>query len=54
MKLEFVKPALDTYNTIKQLRPETASKIKDILKDALQHPDEGLGSPSPLVGDNAE
>ena len=51
MKLEFVKTALDSYNVIKQSKPETASRIKNLLKDALQHPDTGQGSPSPLVGE---
>ena len=51
MKLVFTKSALDAYNALKQSGTETAAKIKDILKDALQHPETGLGSPSPLMGD---
>ena len=51
MRLEFAKSALDTYNVLKHSKPETASKIKDILKDALQHPDTGIGAPSPLAGE---
>lgn len=50
MKLEFTPNALKCYQAIKSASPQVAEKIKNILKDALLHPQTGLGEPTPLDG----
>ena len=50
MKLEFTPNALKCYQAIKRAAPEVAEKIKSLLKDTLQHPQTGLGEPTPLDG----
>ncbi|MBQ8500706.1 MAG: type II toxin-antitoxin system YoeB family toxin [Bacteroides sp.] len=50
MKIEFSPNALECFQTIKDVDPEKAGRIKTILKDALQHPKEGLGDPVALDG----
>ena len=50
MKLEFAPNALKSFQEIKSVEPEKAEKIKTILKDALQHPEKGMGEPTSLDG----
>ncbi len=50
MKLEFLPSALEAYKALKDSRPEYAAKIKEVLRDALGHPDAGLGEPTKLSG----
>lgn len=50
MKLLLGKQAFEVYERYKSDAPELARKIKDILKDALDHPAEGLGAPTCLDG----
>ena len=50
MKLLFGKLALEAYERYKSDAPEIAKKVKDILKDTLNHPEEGLGAPTSLEG----
>ena len=50
MKLEFAPQALKSFQLIKESDSVKAEKIKAILKDALQHPEKGLGEPVALDG----
>ncbi len=50
MKLEFLPGALGAYKALKVSSPERAAKIKEILRDTLEHPDTGLGEPTRLSG----
>ncbi len=50
MKLEFLPSALNAYKVPKGSRPEYAAKVKEMLRDALEHPDAGLGEPTRLSG----
>lgn len=50
MKLEFAPQALKSFQLIKESDSIKAEKIKAILKDALQHPEKGLGEPVALDG----
>lgn len=50
MKLEFAPQALKSFQKIKESDSAKAEKIKTILKDALQHPEKGLGEPIALDG----
>jgi Txe/YoeB family toxin of Txe-Axe toxin-antitoxin module len=50
MKLEFLPSALDAYKALKVSNPERAAKIKEILRDTLEHPDAGQGEPTRLSG----
>ncbi len=50
MKLEFLPSALNAYKALKGSRPEYAAKVKEMLRDALEHPDAGLGEPTRLSG----
>lgn len=50
MKLEFAPNALKSFQAIKGINPEKAEKIKIILKDALLHPEKGMGEPVALDG----
>ena len=50
MKLEFTPKALSTFQTIRSLDPDKAERIKSILKDAMQHPESGVGEPVALDG----
>ena len=50
MKLEFSPQALKSFQLIKESDSVKAEKIKTILKDALQHPEKGLGEPIALDG----
>lgn len=50
MKLEFLPGALNAYKALKVSSPERAAKIKEILRDTLEHPDTGLGEPTRLSG----
>jgi Txe/YoeB family toxin of Txe-Axe toxin-antitoxin module len=50
MKLEFLPSALDAYKALKVSDPERAAKIKEIIRDTLEHPETGLGEPTKLSG----
>ena len=50
MKLLFTPEALASYNDIKGSAQREAELIKDVLKDALAHPETGKGSPQALTG----
>lgn len=50
MTLEFLPKALMSFRELKENRPETAERIKALLKDVLEHPDSGAGSPIQLGG----
>lgn len=50
MKLEFSPNALKCFQAIKNADIEKAEKIKMILKDALLHPEKGIGDPITLDG----
>ena len=50
MKLEFAPQALKSFQLIKESDSVKAEKIKAILKDAMQHPEKGLGEPVALDG----
>ncbi len=50
MILEFLPSALEAYKALKESRPENAAKIKEVLRDALEHPDTGMGEPTRLSG----
>ena len=50
MKIDFSSNALNVFQTIKSTDPKKAERIKTILKDALQHPEVGMGEPVALDG----
>jgi len=50
MILEFLPGALDAYKTLKSSNPSLTSKVKAIIKDALEHPATGIGEPVQLAG----
>lgn len=50
MKLEFTQNVFKCFQAIKCSAPEVADRIKSVLKDALQHPETGLGDPTALEG----
>lgn len=50
MKLLFTPEALASYNDIKASAQREADLIKNVLKDALAHPETGKGSPQALTG----
>lgn len=50
MNLEFLPSAFDAYKALKQSNPEVALKIKELLLDAIEHPESGLGEPTQLSG----
>lgn len=50
MILKFSENALKYFQTIKSIDNQKAERIKLILKDALQHPQNGLGEPIALKG----
>ena len=50
MKIGFSPNALNAFQTIKRLDPDKAERIKNILKDAMQHPEFGIGDPVALEG----
>ena len=50
MKLNFSPNALNTFQQVKSLDPARAERIKTILKDAILHPDSGIGEPVALDG----
>lgn len=50
MKIEFYPKALEVFKIIKNNEPETAEKIKLLLKDIFEHPDTGIGDPVQLKG----
>lgn len=50
MKLEFTPNAYKTFQTVKSTDPEKAERIKVIIKDAMLHPDSGVGEPILLDG----
>lgn len=50
MKLEFMPQALETFQRIKSLSPDVYEKLKAAIKDALEHPETGIGLPTPLDG----
>ena len=50
MKIDFSPNALNAFQTIKSLDPDKAERIKNILKDAMQHPEFGIGDPVALEG----
>ena len=50
MTLEFFPAALDVFRKIKDCEPELAEKIKLLLKDVLEHPDSGVGTPVRMSG----
>ena len=50
MKLFFTSQAKDSFDRIAGKDPSGAGRIKRILKDTLDHPEAGLGSPTRLEG----
>lgn len=50
MKLKFSPNALNTFQQVKSLDPARAERIKTILKDAVLHPESGIGEPVALEG----
>lgn len=50
MKLNFSPNALNTFQQVKSLDPARAERIKTILKDAILHPESGIGEPVALDG----
>ena len=50
MTLEFYPEALEVFRKIKDSEPELAKKIKLLLKDVLEHPDSGIGTPVRMSG----
>ncbi len=50
MKIEFSLNALSTFQKIKSLDSDKAERIKTIIKDAVQHPEFGMGEPVALDG----
>lgn len=50
MKIIFSSNALNAFQSVKLAEPEKAERIKTILKDAVQHPEFGLGEPVALEG----
>ena len=50
MKLNFSPNALNTFQQVKSLDPARAERIKTILKDAVLHPEYGIGEPVALDG----
>ena len=50
MRLEFMPQALETFQRIKSLSPDVYEKLKAAIKDALEHPETGIGLPTPLDG----
>lgn len=50
MKIIFSINALNAFQSVKLAEPEKAERIKNILKDAVQHPESGLGEPVALEG----
>jgi Txe/YoeB family toxin of Txe-Axe toxin-antitoxin module len=50
MKLNFSINALNVFQQVKSLDPAKAERIKTILKDAVQHPEFGMGAPVALEG----
>ena len=50
MKIDFSPNALNAFQTIKRLDPDKAERIKNILKDAMKHPEFGIGDPVALEG----
>ena len=50
MKLNFSPNALNTFQQIKSFDPAKAERIKTILKDAVLHPESGIGEPVALDG----
>ncbi len=50
MKIDFLPKALEAYQDIKNADPDRAAKIKEVLKDILEHPESGLGEPIKLDG----
>ena len=50
MTLEFYPAALEVFRKIKDSEPELAEKIKLLLKDVLEHPDSGVGTPVQMSG----
>ena len=50
MKIDFSPTALNAFQTIKNIDQDKAERIKNILKDAMQHPESGIGDPVALEG----
>ena len=50
MKLFFTPEALDSFNELKTGRPREADQLRDVIKDILQHPTSGRGTPVALLG----
>lgn len=50
MKLQFSNSAKADYELYKSDSPETAEKIKSIIRDIVSHPTAGLGNPVELDG----
>ena len=50
MKLNFSPNALNTFQQVKSLDSAKAERIKTILKDAVLHPESGIGEPVALDG----
>lgn len=50
MILEFVPSAMQTYNCLKKNDPTAAVRIKSLIRDILEHPETGMGSPTRLSG----
>lgn len=50
MTLEFLPKALEDFRQLKKWNPEIADRVKAVLKDVLEHPESGVGSPTQLQG----
>lgn len=50
MILEFLPKAFAVFKNLKSSNPEKADRVKTLVKDILEHPDCGMGSPLQLQG----
>lgn len=50
MKILFSQSALGVFQRIKNIDPKKADIVKTILKDAVNHPESGVGEPTQLAG----
>ena len=50
MKLLFTPESLATFNRLKEDSPDEANQVREAIKDTLDSPTAGKGSPTPLSG----
>ena len=50
MKLYFTESAKESFDLYKSDAPDIAERIREIIKDILLHPEQGIGAPVPLTG----